>query len=192
MDKTKQLQLNDTVIDLSAYPNSMSINSLAVYADASELGCHVSSISSQLQSFKMPEGRGEVIQVQNYTIINDSYNANLDSVKLGINNLSDISCSGRKIAVLGDMLELGDKEEDYHKRLGKYLIDKKVDAVFAYGNLSQHAIHTMDGTNIFHQFYSDKNSLISDLKEYLQDGDIIYIKGSRGMKMEDIIIGLKS
>jgi UDP-N-acetylmuramoyl-tripeptide--D-alanyl-D-alanine ligase len=133
-----------------------------------------------------------MIQVQNYTIINDSYNANLDSVKLGINNLSDISCSGRKITVLGDMLELGAKEEEYHKQLGKYLVNKKVDAVFAYGDLSQHTIHAMNGANIFHQFYTDKDSLISDLKEYLQDGDIIYIKGSRGMKMEDVITGLKS
>ena len=70
--------------------------------------------------------------------------------------------------------------------------EKKVDAVFAYGNLSQHIIHAMNGSNCFYQFYSDKNLLITDLKEYLHDGDVIYIKGSRGMKMEDIITGLKS
>ena len=192
MDKTKQLQLNDTVVDLSAYPASMSINSLAVYTVASELGCRISSISSRLQSFHLPEGRGEMIQVQNYTVINDSYNANLDSARLGINNLMDISCSGRKITIIGDMLELGDKEEEHHHRLGRYLVDKKVDAVFAYGTLSQHVIHAMNGYKGFYQFYSDKNILITDLKEYLQNGDVVYIKGSRGMKMEDVITGLKS
>ncbi len=192
LDETKQLKINDAIVDLSSYPKSMCINSLAVYTVAAELGCNIPSITSRLQSFHLPEGRGDMIQVQNYTIINDSYNANLDSAKLGINNLSDISCSGRKITVLGDMLELGSKEEEHHTQLGKHLVDKKVDAVFAYGNLSLHAIHAMNGTNIFHQFYTDKNSLISDLKEYLQDGDVVYIKGSRGMKMEDIIIGLKS
>ena len=67
-----------------------------------------------------------------------------------------------------------------------------MDAVFAYGNLSQHTIRAMNGTKVFHQFYSDKNLLIIDLKEYLQNGDVIYIKGSRGMKMEDIITGLKT
>jgi len=191
MDKTKQLKLNDTIVDLSAYTTSMSINSLAVYAVASELGCRISSISSRLQSFQLPEGRGEVIQMKNYTIINDSYNANLDSARLGINNLIKISCSGRKITIIGDMLELGDKEEEHHQRLGRYLVDKKVDAVFAYGALSQHVIHAMNGSKGFYQFYSDKNVLITDLKEYLQDGDVVYIKGSRGMKMEDVIVGLK-
>ena len=191
MDKTKQLKLNDAVVDLSAYPKSMSINSLAVYSIASELGCSIPSITSRLQSFQLPQGRGEMIQVQNYTIINDSYNANLDSARLGINNLLKISCSGRKITVIGDMLELGDKEKIYHQQLGRYLVEKKVDAVFAYGNLSQHAIHAMNGAKGFHQFYSDKNLLIIDLKEYLQDGDVIYLKGSRGMKMEDVITGLK-
>ena len=104
----------------------------------------------------------------------------------------DISCSGRKITIIGDMLELGDKEKEHHHRLGRYLVDKKVDAVFAYGTLSQHVIHAMHGSNGFYQFYSDKNVLITDLKEYLQDGDVVYIKGSRGMKMEAVITGLKS
>ena len=192
LDKTKQLKLHDAVVDLSAYPKSMRINSLAIYTVASELGCNIPSITSRLQSFQLPKGRGEVIPMQNYTIINDSYNANLDSARLGIHNLSNISCSGRKITVIGDMLELGDKEEEHLQKLGRYLVDKKVDAVFAYGDLSQHAIRAMNGANVFHQFYSDKNLLLTDLKEYLQNGDVIYIKGSRGMKMEDIITGLQS
>ena len=192
MGTTKQLKLNDSIIDLSAYPKSMNINSLAVYTIAAELGCSIPSITSRLQTFQIPEGRGEIIKIQNYTIINDSYNANLDSARIGIHNLSNISCSGRKIAVIGDMLELGNKEKEYHQKLGKYLVEKKVDAVFAYGNLSQYTIYAMNGANCFNQFYLDKNILISDLKEYLHDGDILYIKGSRGMKMEDIITGLKA
>ena len=191
IEKTRKLQINNTILDLSSYPQSMSINSLAVFSVAAELGCSVDTIVSQLQSFQLPMGRGEVIQLKNYTIINDSYNANLDSARLGIHNLSNIICSGRKIAVIGDMLELGDQEEEFHQKLGKYLVEKKIDAVFAYGNLSEHIIHALKDTNIFNQFYTDKNLLIIDLKSYLQEGDIIYIKGSRGMKMEDIITGLK-
>ena len=138
------------------------------------------------------KGRGNKLLIKGITVINDSYNANLDSARLGIYNLVNIPCSGRKITVIGDMLELGDKEVEHHQKLGRYLVDKKVEAVFAYGNLSQHVIHAMNGSNCFYQFYSDKNLLITDLKEYLQKGDVVYIKGSRGMKMEDIIRGLQS
>ena len=56
--------------------------------------------------------------MQNYTIINDSYNANLDSARIGIKNLVNISCSGRKITVIGDMLELGSDSENHHKKVG--------------------------------------------------------------------------
>jgi len=190
-DTTKILNLNGVLIRLKSYPKTMSINSLAVYSIASELGCSAESIIDQIQSFQIPNGRGDIIKVGNYTIINDCYNANYDSAKLGINNLSEIPWSGRKITIMGDMLELGSKEKIYHKQLGYHLIKNKVDAVFAYGNLSKYTIDAMDGSNIFHKFYSDKNLLVDHLKEYLNEGDIIYIKGSRNMKMEDIIKGLE-
>ena len=90
------------------------------------------------------------------------------------------------------MLELGEMEKEYHQILGKYLSEKKVDAVFAYGDLTRHTIHAMNGAAMFHQFYDDKASLLTDLKEFLMTGDIIYIKGSRGMKMEEIITGLQN
>ena len=115
----------------------------------------------------------------------------MESAKSGIINLINISGNGRKIAVIGDMLELGIKEEEYHHTLGKILSNNAVDAVFAYGNLTQHTIRAMNGTAVFHQFYNDKTKLISDLKKFIKEGDHIYIKGSRGMKMEDVLIGLK-
>ena len=192
MNKAKQLKIDDIIIDLSAYSKIMNMNSLAVYSIAAELGYPKSSISSRIESFDMPKGRGEMFKVHDYTIINDSYNANLESAKLGIHNLSVIQCNGRKITVIGDMLELGSKEKESHQILGKYLIDKKIDAVFAYGNLSKYIIQSMDGAKGIHQFYSDKKLLISDLKEYLRNGDTIYIKGSRGMGMEDVIMELRS
>ena len=124
-------------------------------------------------------------------IINDSYNANLESARSGINNLASLSGKSRKIAVIGDMLELGAMDREHHRVLGKHLSDKKVDAVFAFGDLTRHTIHAMNGASMFHQFYDDKISLLTDLKEFLMDGDIVYVKGSRGMKMEEIITGLQ-
>ena len=162
--------------------------------------CHLSNAnlsSADLTCAKLNNTNLENANLKNSNLLNADLsnanlcNANLDSARLGIYNLANIPCSGRKITVIGDMLELGDKEEEIHQKLGKYLVEKKIDAVFAYGNLSENIIHTLKDTNIFNQFYFDKKLLIIDLKSYLQDDDIIYIKGSRGMEMEDIITGLK-
>ena len=190
--ETKELILNNTAIDLSTYPQSMAINALAVYSVASQLGFSNSSIISQFSSFRIPYGRGEIIHLENNIIINDTYNSNIDSAKLGLQTLSSYPSSKRKIAVIGDMLELGFNEKKYHEKLGKYLNKHELDAVFAYGNLTKYTISTMHGSNTHKKFYDDKKLLIFDLKEFLQDGDIIYIKGSRRMKMEDVIKGLKS
>ena len=169
----------------------MGINALAVFSIASHLGMDTQTIKTQIESFQTPIGRGDVINIQNIIIINDSYNANLESARFGINNLASLYKGSRKIAVIGDMLELGEMEKEYHQILGKYLSEKKVDAVFACGDLTRHTIHAMNGAAMFHQFYDDKVSLLIDLKEFLMTGDIIYIKGSRGMKMEEIITGLQ-
>ena len=108
-----------------------------------------------------------------------------------LNNLISLSGKNRKIAVIGDMLELGEMDKEHHRILGKHLSEKKIDAVFAYGDLTQYTIHALNGASMFHQFYNDKTSLLKDLKEFLMNGDIVYVKGSRGMKMEEIITGLQ-
>ena len=91
----------------------------------------------------------------------------------------------------GDMLELGERSIEYHKILGAYIINKNIDAVFAYGNFAKYIVQEMENAVFFHQFYSKKSTLIAELKEYLQDNDIIYLKGSRSMEMENIIKELK-
>ena len=170
----------------------MGINALAVYSIATQLGLNNSSIISQFSSFKIPYGRGELIYLKNKIIINDTYNSNIDSAKIGIESLSNYPSSKRKIAIIGDMLELGINEKTYHEKLGIFLNNQRLDAVFAYGKLTKYTINIMYDSNTYKKYYDDKNLLIFDLKEFLLDDDIIYIKGSRGMKMEDIIKGLES
>lgn len=185
------LVVNGTSIKLSAHSYALGLNALAVFAIASHLGMDSALIKKHIESFHTPSGRGDVISLRDFVIINDSYNANLESARSGINNLISMPGKRRKIAVIGDMLELGEMDKDHHHSLGKHLSEKKVDAVFAYGDLTRHTISAMNGASVFHQFYEDKNSLLSDLKEFLIEGDIIYVKGSRGMKMEEIIQGLQ-
>ena len=185
------LTINNISINLSVASETMGLNALAVFSIASYLGMDAHVIKNQIESFQLPAGRGNILQFQDIMVINDSYNANLESARTGINNLTSLSKGSRKIAVIGDMLELGDLEEDHHKTLGKYLSEKKVDAVFAFGDLTQHTIKAMNGAAMFHQYYDEKASLLTDLKAFISKGDIIYVKGSRGMKMEEIITGLQ-
>lgn len=188
----EELRVNDIPITIPVPSEAFGKNALAVFAAASQFDIPIEKIKEKIQSFQMPSGRGEIITLDKVKIINDSYNANLDSARAGIKYLAAMSKEKRKIAVIGDMLELGSLEKRHHSELGKLLSEKHIDAVFAYGKLSEYAIKAMNGTTAFHQFYDDKSKLIADLKNYLTDGDIIYLKGSRGMKMEEIITGLKT
>lgn len=188
----KTLTINNIAINISTASETMGINALAVFSIASHLGMADYVIKTQIESFQLPPGRGNFLKFQDITVINDSYNANLESARSGINNLTSLSEGKRKIAVIGDMLELGELEKVHHQTLGKYLSEKKVDAVFAFGDLTQHTIKAMNGAAMFHQFYNDKADLLTDLKAFISKGDIIYVKGSRGMKMEDVIKGLQN
>jgi len=187
----KTLTINNIAINLSAVSETMGMNALAVFSIASHLGMDDHLIKAQIESFQLPAGRGNILQFQDIMVINDSYNANLESARSGISNLTSLSEGKRKIAVIGDMLELGDFEKDHHQKLGKYLSEKKVDAVFAFGDLTRHTIKAMNGAAMFHQYYDDKAALLADLKAFISEGDVVYVKGSRGMKMEDLIKGLQ-
>ena len=188
----KILTVNNIAINLSSPSETMGMNALAAFSIANHLGMDAHVIKTQIESFQLPSGRGNILQFQDIMVINDSYNANLESACTGINNLTSLYTGKRKIAVIGDMLELGELEKDHHQTLGKYLSEKKVDAVFAFGDLTRHTIQAMNGAAMFHQYYDDKVNLLTDLKAFISEGDIIYVKGSRGMKMEEIITGLQN
>ncbi|MFH1428206.1 MAG: Mur ligase family protein [Candidatus Margulisiibacteriota bacterium] len=118
--------------------------------------------------------RMEIINRNGLTIINDTYNANPNSVKWALERLREMP--GRKIAVLGDMLELGNNEVQYHRDIDL----RGVDHVFTYGPVFNDA-------NITGNSYVDKKELIASLKSHLKEGDVVLVKGSRSMKMEDVV-----
>lgn len=118
--------------------------------------------------------------------MDDTYNANPNSMRAAMDTLMSIKTSGRKIAVLADMLELGAMADNEHRDMGAYAAEKKVDALYLTGPL---AVHAMDGAQgMKNKFYfEDKARLIEMLKDAVQPGDVVLVKGSRGMKMEDIV-----
>ena len=152
-------------------------NALAAVAAARILKVKPSSIKRGLESFRPSSKRMEVINRKDgVKIINDTYNANPQSMAAALKTLA--SLEGRKIAVLGEMLELGRAARPAHRRVLKLCRDLKVDRVFTYGDL-------WPGS------FKNKNLLIKILKKTIRPHDIILIKGSRGMRMEEVVEALR-
>lgn len=142
-----------------------------------------------LESFKMPPGRGEIFSLNNFKIIDDSYNANPESVKAALDHLSGFQ-ECRKFFVFGDMKELGANEEILHKKVGQYAVGK-TDILLTVGKLAKNAQSNSNNFALSLHF-NDNFSLLEKLNELLTDGDIVLIKGSRSMQLDQLINELKN
>ena len=111
------------------------------------------------------------------TVIDDSYNANPDSVKCGIDSLLELP--GRHICILGDMLELGEHSEQLHEEVGRYAADKGVDALWTYGSLG---VAYCAGAGEIGCCFESREALLSQLPKLLQQGDRVLVKASKGMR----------
>ena len=168
---------------------SFAKNIIAVSAVSITLGIEWKLLQEKILTFKPPKGRCKVITYNSITIIDDTYNANLEACIAAIDYLNAFSGSGRKILVLGDMLELGTASTSQHEKLGSKCSEANLDAVFTIGKRTLSTQSTIHGVPI-NLHYNNSGDLISSLKSQLQDNDKILFKGSRGMKMEKIISGV--
>lgn len=122
-----------------------------------------------------------------YTIIADCYNASPDSMKAALTVLHDMPCKGRRIAVLGDMLELGEISRQLHTLVGEMVTKCDVDALFCYGKESFYIAQraAMQKISVFHT--EDPKELCRVMRQYMRPRDVILFKASRGMHLEDCI-----
>lgn len=141
--------------------------------------------SSMIEDFTLPKGRGQVYNLStNSFLIDDTYNANPESVKAAIDNIAQYR-SNRKIFVFGDMKELGINEIQFHKEIGDYC-SGKIDILMCYGDLAKNAIN--DSNKISIQLHFDtKTSLFKHLCNEIQKNDAVLLKGSRSMELDSII-----
>ena len=153
-------------------------DALAAIAVGLKMGVSVERIQAALASFRNMAGRQEIFEQNGFTIIKDCYNAGPESMAAALNVLS--GRKGRKIAVLGDMLELGDCAPAEHEKLGKTAAEK-ADLIFAYG---PNAVYVAEGSGGKAQIFDDHKVLADTLKAAARPGDVILFKGSRGMHME--------
>lgn len=159
-------------------------NALAAIAAAVNDGCNPQSLIESLAAFRPFHLRSEVFQSGGVTVINDCYNANPASMKMAIAALAEFPGGKRKIAVLADMLELGTNEAEFHRQIGECLTNNRIDALFAYGNLGEKYIEKFSGE--FKMHFTNKQSLLDELRRYLQPDDVVLVKGSRGMALEEV------
>lgn len=166
-------------------------NSLVGLAIADYMGLDLEKAAAGLQNF---EGlRQKLIEIPGkYTIIDDTYNASPDSMKASLNVLEELETDGKKIAVLGDMFELGDNEEAYHYELGKFVATKKIDELVVVGELSQQIVKAVRDCEASIKCYSfkDNGEVVLYLLSVMHPEDIALIKGSNGMHMDEIVSNL--
>ena len=165
-------------------------DALAAITVGLSMGVAASDIQAGLDSFRNMSGRQEVLQIGGAIVIKDCYNAGPESMEAALKVLG--SKAGRRIAVLGDMLELGACSPAEHYRVGR-MAAQKSDYVFAYGPNSSRVISgcLTGGMDAIHaRAYSEKENLITELKCTWKPGDFILVKGSRGMHMEQVVDAL--
>ncbi len=144
-----------------------------------------------LENFTLTELRSQVLEHNGIRMINDTYNANPASMQAALETLSQIEVDGRRIAVVGDMRELGAMTCDAHRELGRDVGNRKIDALFALGDLAPVVVEGGREAGIDQAWaYTDRDALTGALQAYLKPGDLMLIKGSRGIAMERIVTAL--
>ncbi|MDR3020282.1 MAG: UDP-N-acetylmuramoyl-tripeptide--D-alanyl-D-alanine ligase [Treponema sp.] len=160
-------------------------NALAAIAIAKEISISSGAIKKGLESVKPLFGRLEILKGQ-ITVIRDCYNANPESTAKAIEFCDSLEWQGRKIYVIGEMLELGAASGDAHAKIGASLSASKADGIFLFGKETEAAASYLasNGGTFFHT--NNMEELIPALKNYVKQGDIVLLKGSRGCALERI------
>ena len=170
-------------------------NALAAIATASLFGIEQGKAIGTLEKFQPFPMRMEILSLgSGRTLINDAYNANPSSMELALQTLSEVKGEGRAIAVLGDMLELGEFTEEAHRQLGKRLAELPIDLLLAIGEKAPVVVEFAIREGMAHErarVVESHSDAVIILREDSRKGDWILVKGSRGMRMEKVVEGLK-
>ncbi|MBI3364101.1 MAG: UDP-N-acetylmuramoyl-tripeptide--D-alanyl-D-alanine ligase [Ignavibacteriae bacterium] len=165
-------------------------NALAAVAVGLAFDVPAKSIQQSLKRFRPIGKRMEIVKLGGITILNDTYNANSDSTLSALETLHDMQCPGSKIVILADMLELGDAAQAEHERIGYAVKEMGFNTLLTYGPMAQHINAAAKGIEL-NLHYDQKNALAEYAAELVAPGDIVLIKGSRGMTMEDVVTFLQ-
>lgn len=163
-------------------------DAVSAFTLATRLGFDPQKSAQALSSYAPAGMRQRFREVRGMTIIEDCYNAAPESMESSLRILSDLSCDGKRIAVLGDMLELGSVSEEAHRKVGALAGRFGIDTVLCYGVLSKHIAEEAERNGVREvRHFDDKTEMAGYLSEIAAKGDTVLFKASRGMALEDVI-----
>ena len=190
---------NDRIlVNLSMLGKHNILNSLAAMAVADHMGLDLMKAAKSFEDFHGMRQK-TIKSEKGYTIIDDSYNASPDSMKAALNVLRDSDISGKRIAVLGDMFELGPNTRSYHREVGDYIAALKfgdgktvLDELITIGDFSTEISDgASENSDISIHHFDNKCAAAEYIKSILKPGDTITLKASNGMKFWEIVDKLK-
>lgn len=166
-------------------------NGLVAVAVADRYGIEPQKASEALESYGGVAMRQQITSIKGITIIDDSYNASPDSMKAGVDVLCSVPCSGRRIAVLADMMELGDRSPEYHRQVGEFIKGMRVDELVLVGSLASYIGEGAKPSGIRIIKTDSREETDEYLRNTVMPGDAVLFKGSRVMELNKCADALK-
>ena len=168
-------------------------NAVVALALGEQFGVELDQALEALRQYRPFSMRGERRDCHGYHLIDDTYNASPDSINSNIDALFDYGTEGRKIVVLGDVLELGEQNESLHRGIGDYIIQeaekgKKLSYVITVGEGAAFICRQVEkGSDIPTRICSSNEEAAEFVRQLAQPGDWVLVKGSRGMNMDEVV-----
>lgn len=175
---------------LQLFGDHQIMNLLAAYAAVRELGYTFDAVDTDGIELLSADMRGERIEADGITFVSDCYNANPESVRSGLASFNSLPGSERRVIILGDMLELGEDSERYHIEIGEQINEYTFDMLIVVGALSRNIAKGARGSGVACRrlmHYDTAEACANDMVKVLQSGDLVYLKGSRGIGLEKIL-----
>lgn len=163
----------------------MVYNALAGALVGQELGLNVAELKAGIESLTPVSGRNNLIETESLFIIDDCYNANPVSMKASLDVLATVE--GRKVAVLGDMFELGADDRKLHYEVGQHAAEKEIDLVICVGELSEEIAKGASYADSEVRYFDTKEDFLSQAGQYLRRGDTVLVKASHGMGFAQVV-----
>ena len=164
------------------------MDALAAYTVATRMGLNPEQCATALENYQPTGMRQKFVDFMGITVIEDCYNASPDSMRASLETLADLPIDGIKVAVLGDMLELGEISYEAHRDIGMEAAKMGIDILLCYGDNMIHTVEAARAAGIASaEHFAEKAEMADYLRKTMQPGDAVMFKASRSIALEDVI-----